>query len=44
MTGSHDNALALDAEAHTGEHMKPAVQDDYEYTHDVPEPDFQDGA
>ena len=30
VTGSDDNAFAFDAEAHTNEHMRLAVQDDYE--------------
>ena len=44
VTGNDDNAFAFDAEAPTDEHMRLAVQGDHEYTHDVPELDFQDGA
>ena len=44
VTGCEDNASALNSEAHTDEHLELAVQDDHEFTHDIPELDFQDGA
>ena len=44
VSGCEDNASALNAEAHTDEHLELAVWDDHESTHDVPELDFQDDA
>ena len=44
VTSCEDNASALNAEAHTDEHLELAVWDDHEFTRDVPELDFQDGA
>ena len=44
VTGCEDNASALNAEAHTDDHLELAVWDDHEFTRDVPELDFQDGA
>ena len=44
VTRREDNAPAHDAEAHLEEHMRLAVQDDREVTHDIPEPDIQEDA